>query len=46
MANVSADIDDDSLNVNRKLSLLKHLKKKAANDAQLLMYAHIYFNLI
>lgn len=29
---------DDEMNVNRKLSVFKHIKKKAANDAQLLMY--------
>lgn len=28
---------DDEMNVNRKLSVFKHIKKKAANDAQLLM---------
>lgn len=28
---------EDSANVNRKLSVYKHIKKKAANDAQLLM---------
>jgi hypothetical protein len=37
MANINVDLEDDGLNVNRKLSLLKHIKKKAANDAQLLM---------
>ena len=29
--------DDGSMNANRKLSVYKHIKKKAANDAQLLM---------
>lgn len=29
---------EEKLNINRKLSLLKHRKKQAANDAQLLMY--------
>jgi hypothetical protein len=29
--------DDDELNINRKLNVYKHIKKKAANDAQLLM---------
>jgi hypothetical protein len=28
---------DDEMNPNRKLSIYKHIKKKAANDAQLLM---------
>ena len=31
-----AEVEDD-MNVNRKLSVYKHIKKKAANDAQLLM---------
>ena len=34
---------EDSANVNRKLSVYKHIKKKAANDAQLLMYAILLF---
>ncbi len=39
---IEADYHDDShfedtANVNRKLSVYKHIKKKAANDAQLLM---------
>jgi hypothetical protein len=33
---LSLDVDDD-VNVNKKLTILKHIKKKAANDAQLLM---------
>lgn len=37
MTSINVDLDDDGLNINRKLSLLKHIKKKAANDAQLLM---------
>lgn len=28
---------EDETNVNRQLSVYKHIKKKAANDAQLLM---------
>jgi len=28
---------DDNINVNRQLNIYKHIKKKAANDAQLLM---------
>jgi dynactin complex subunit len=28
---------DEDANVNKKLSVYKHIKKKAANDAQLLM---------
>ncbi len=30
--------EEETMNANRKLSVYKHLKKKAANDAQLLMY--------
>ncbi len=37
VGDLSINIDDESLNVNRKISMLKHVKKKAANDAQLLM---------
>lgn len=29
--------EDDSMNINRKMNIYKHIKKKAANDAQLLM---------
>jgi hypothetical protein len=29
--------DNDAIDVNRKLSIYKHRKKQAANDAQLLM---------
>lgn len=29
--------EDDGPNVTRQLSVYKHIKKKAANDAQLLM---------
>jgi DNA repair exonuclease SbcCD ATPase subunit len=36
------DLDEDSSNVNKKLSLLKHMKKKSANDAQLLMYTKYF----
>lgn len=30
-------MEEEDLNVNRKLNIYKHIKKKAANDAQLLM---------
>ena len=33
---MSVEMEDD-VNVNRQLSVYKHIKKKAANDAQLLM---------
>lgn len=39
--NVEVDFDDvhqDNVQINRKISVYKHIKKKAANDAQLLMY--------
>lgn len=29
--------EDGEVNINRQLSMFKHIKKKAANDAQLLM---------
>ena len=29
--------EEDDIDVNRKLSIYKHRKKQAANDAQLLM---------
>ena len=29
---------EEGINVNRQLNIYKHIKKKAANDAQLLMY--------
>lgn len=32
---------EDEVNVNRQLSVFKHIKKKAANDAQLLMYVSL-----
>lgn len=35
-----AEVEDD-MNVNRKLSVYKHIKKKAANDAQLLMWVFL-----
>lgn len=35
--NTKAIEEDDELNNNRKLNVYKHIKKKAANDAQLLM---------
>lgn len=31
------DMEEEDLNVSRKLNVYKHIKKKAANDAQLLM---------
>eukprot|EP01038_Epipyxis_sp_PR26KG_P005062 gene5062-7066_t len=34
---MEVDLDDENININRKLSVLKHRKKQAANDAQLLM---------
>ena len=33
----SSLLDDENMNINRKLNVFKHIKKKAANDAQLLM---------
>jgi hypothetical protein len=35
--NTKAIEEEDDLNINRKLNVYKHIKKKAANDAQLLM---------
>ncbi len=35
------DLHQDNMHINRKISVYKHIKKKAANDAQLLMYVII-----
>jgi hypothetical protein len=32
-------LENENININKKLGLVKHMKKKAANDAQLLMYS-------
>ena len=37
----AAQIDQMAeIDLNRKINVIKHRKKKAANDAQLLMYVH------
>jgi len=33
----ASQVEEDDMNINRKLNVFKHIKKKAANDAQLLM---------
>ena len=37
--------EEEEPNVNRQLSVYKHIKKKAANDAQLLMYVDYLYPL-
>ncbi len=34
------------VNVTRQLSVFKHIKKKAANDAQLLMYVSTHLRVV